>query len=151
VPPLRTLLLPLDGTASTAAALAPAFDLACRLGASIDLLHVAAPGGARSEEPGSLGAPRYVDQPHHEWPHWAGEVIDRLCAALAGRPAGVPIRTFLGRGEVGAEIARFAAEHHEDAIILVRRSRLEPGRARVLRTVLEAMPCPALLVGGSPG
>jgi hypothetical protein len=53
----------------------------------------------------------------------------------------------LSRGPIGPEIARFALEHQYEAIILVRRSHLEPGRARVLRAVLDLTSCPILLVG----
>ena len=144
--PLRRLLLPLDGTPKTATALKPAADLACRLAASIDVLYVASPGQAPPGEPGSMGAPRYVDQAHHEWPNWAKEIVERLCAC-AGLAAEVPVRVYLAQGDIGSEIARFAAEHEDDAVILVRRSHLEPGRARVLRAVLDRTSCPVLLVG----
>ncbi len=147
--PLRRLLLPLDGTPKTATALKPAADLACRLAASIDVLYVASPGQAPPGEPGSMGVPRYVDQAHHEWPNWAGEIVERLCAC-AGMAADVPIRVYLGQGDIGPEIARFAAEHEHDAVILVRRSHLEPGRARVLRAVLDLTSCPVMLVGAPP-
>ncbi len=146
--PLRRLLVPLDGTPSTAGALGPATELASRLGASIDLVYVAGPNQAAPDEPGSLGVPCYVDQAHHEWPHWAAEVVDRLCRGVAGCPSHVPVQMFLAQGEIGEQITRFAAEHGDDAIVLVRRSRLQPGRARVLRAVLDQAPCPILLVGG---
>ena len=68
---LQRLLLPLDGTPTTAALLAPATALASRLGASVDLLYVADVGTPPPDEPGSIGAPQYVDQPQHEWPQWA--------------------------------------------------------------------------------
>jgi hypothetical protein len=51
-------------------------------------------------------------------------------------------------GDIGTAITAFAAEHTVDAIALVRRSRLEPGHAAVLRAVLLATPCPILLVSG---
>ena len=143
--PLKRLLLPLDGTPKTAYALTPATDLACELGASVDILYVATPSGAAAE-PGSMGVPRYVDQAHHEWPSWAAEVVDRLCAC-AKMASEIPVRVFLGQGDVGVEISRFAQEQEHDAIILVRRSHLEPGRARILRTVLDSTSCPILLVG----
>jgi nucleotide-binding universal stress UspA family protein len=147
VPPLHHLLLPLDGTPTTAVALRPATELAGQLGAALDLLHVAGPGQALPDERGSISAPRYVDQPQHEWPQWAGEVIERLCRCLAQCPPDVPVQMHLLHGDIGAEIARFAAERAVDAIVLVRRSQLEPGRAGILRAVLDRTPCPVLLVG----
>ena len=148
-PVLRRLLLPLDGTPTTAGALRPATELALRLEAALDLLYVAGPASEQPEEPGSLRAPQYVDQPQHEWPEWAREVTDRLCRCLAACPPGVPVQVYLARGEIGEAIARFAAEHQADAIVLVRRSHLQVGRARVLRAVLDRTPCPVLLVSGS--
>jgi nucleotide-binding universal stress UspA family protein len=144
---LRKVLIPVDGTPTTAALLRPATELAGRLGLTIDLLYVAGPDQPAPDEPGSIVAPCYVDQAHHEWPHWAGEVIDRLCTGLAECPAGVPVRMFLTRGDVGEEIGRFAVERGEDLIVLARRSKLEPGRGHVLRYLLDSTPCPVLLVG----
>jgi nucleotide-binding universal stress UspA family protein len=147
VAPLRRLLLPLDGTPTTSTALRPAIELARRLGASIDLLYVASADEPFVREPGSIGAPRYVDQPQHEWPAWADRVISHLSTCLGGRPPGLSIQVFLVAGHIAEEIARFAAEHQSDAIVLVRRSHLEVGRARVLRAVLDRTPCPVLVVG----
>lgn len=145
--PLKRLLLPLDGTPKTASALTPAADLACRLEASIDVLYVASGEQKPPEEPGSMGAPRYVDQPAHEWPSWAAEVVERLCTCVR---AEVPVRVYLAQGDIGPEIARFASEHAHDATILVRRSHLEVGRARVMRAVLDLTSCPLLIVGAPP-
>jgi nucleotide-binding universal stress UspA family protein len=144
---LRRLLLPLDGTPTTSTALRPAIDLAVRLGASIDLLYVASADEVSAREPGSIGVPRYVDQPHHEWPAWSDRVISHLSVSLGGRPEGLSMQVFLVAGHIAEEIARFAAKHESDAIVLVRRSHLEVGRARTLRAVLDRTPCPVLLVG----
>jgi nucleotide-binding universal stress UspA family protein len=146
---LERLLLPVDGTPTTASALPPVTDLAARLRASIDLVYVAGPHQALPLEPGSMSAPFYVDQPQYEWPEWAQEGIERLCRGLAKCPASVPVRMFLAEGEIGPTIARFAAEHRADAVALVRRSHFEPGRAHVLRSVLAHSPSPVLLVSGS--
>ena len=142
--PIKRLLLPLDGSPATAAALEPAFALAARLGASADVLYVASPKQVGERERGSMSAPRYVDQPQHEWPQWASELVDRLCASCG---AEIPVRVYLRQGDIGSEIALFAAEQRYDAVVLVLRSRLEPGRARVLRAVLDNTSCPILLVG----
>ena len=145
---LKRLLVPVDGTPKTAAALHPVMELAAVLGAAIDLLYVAAPDQKAPEERGSVTAPRYVDQPQHEWPEWAAEVVNRLATCCAGCPDEVPVRIFLAQGEIGAEIARFAAENQTDAIVLVRRSRFQPDRAKVIRSVLGQTSCFVIIVGG---
>jgi nucleotide-binding universal stress UspA family protein len=143
--PLRKLLLPLDGSPTTARALRTATQLAEELGASIDLLYVANSSQA-AHEPGGMAAPRYVDQPQHEWPHWGQEVIDRLLRCLARCPESVPVDIFLTDGDPGPEIARFAARHEEDGIVLVRRSQLEPGRGKILRHLFAQTPIPVIFV-----
>jgi nucleotide-binding universal stress UspA family protein len=145
---LRRFLLPVDGTPKTATALRPATALAMRLGASLDLLYIAGPESAAPEERGSIWAPRYVDQPQHEWSGWANEVAERLASFCAHCPPDVPVQMFLGQGDIGTEIEKFALEHASDAVVLVRRSRLQPGRAKILRTVLERTPCPVLILRG---
>lgn len=145
---LKRLLVPIDGTPKTAMALHPVTELAAALGAAIDLLYVVGADQKVPEERGSMTAPRYVDQPQHEWPEWATEVIDRLATSCAGCPKGVPVRIFLSKGDIGEEIARFATENHTDAIVLVRRSHLQPGRARIIRSVLSRTSCHVIVVGG---
>lgn len=145
---VRRLLVPVDGAPKTAAALQPVMALALELHASVDLLYVAAPSQKQPQERGSIPAPRYVDQPHHEWPQWAAEVVHRLAVCCAGCPSEVPVNIFLAQGEVGEEIVRFALEHRSDAIVLVRRSRLQPERAKVIRAVLAATSCLVIVVGG---
>ena len=147
LPALQRFLIPLDGTPTTARVLPPITELACRLGASLDVLLVAATDDKRPEEPGSISPPRYIDQLHYEWPAWQAEAIHRLCTVCAECPADMLVRMYLARGPISDEILRFAAEHRTDAIVLVRRSRLEQGRGVVIRQVLERAPCPILLVG----
>lgn len=143
---LRCMLFPLDGTPTTASGLEPVTHLASKLQASVDVLYVANPLQQRPSESGSVSMPSYVDQPQHEWPEWASEVMERL-AACAQCPKDVSVRVFLAYGAIEEEIIRFAVAHHEDVIALVRRSHMEPGRARVLRAVLDRTPCPVLLTG----
>lgn len=146
---IQSMLFPLDGTPTTFSALRPATDLACRLHTAVDLLYVVSPGQSIPAEPGSIRTPCYVDQPQHEWPQWSREATERLITQ-AGCPNGVPARAFLAFGDVGAEVLRFADEYKEDIIVLVRRSHLEPERARVLRAVLDHTPCPVLLLAAAP-
>jgi nucleotide-binding universal stress UspA family protein len=142
---LRHVLLPCDGTPTTAAAVGPALALASRAGAEVTALHVAAVGEARAAEPGSVTAPRYVDQPQHEWPAWCQEFLHRVCClSESGQVA--RLRLALVAGEPGAEIVRFARAHDIDLIVLAWRGTLEPERAAAARAVIGAAPCPILIL-----
>jgi nucleotide-binding universal stress UspA family protein len=150
LPLFKRLLLPLDGTRATASLLRPAIEFAARLKASIDVLYVASEiGSGREHESGQMTAPEYIDQPQHEWPQWASEFLERFCVQCAGCPEDMPLELYLKHGDIAAQIVEFALEKEHDAIILARRSNLEPGRARVLRAVLRQTSCPVLLVGGA--
>jgi nucleotide-binding universal stress UspA family protein len=144
--PLRRLLFPLDGTPRTLAGLTPAIAFARQLGASVDLLCVLRSGDQRAREPGTFTSPQYVDQPQHEWPQWVREVKARVASLCGGWPPGMAVQALLTVDGISDEILRVAGERHHDAIVLVRRSHLELGRAAVLRAVVAAMPCPVLLL-----
>lgn len=150
--PLKRLLVPLDGTPSTTGALAPAMDLARRLRVSIDLLYVLYPFQPRPAEQGSMTLPSYVDQPQYEWPAWRAKVVEWLRCSCDNVPKDAKLDVFLARGldaqEIGAAIVAFAAEHEDDAIVVVRRSRLDQGRGHILRYLLDSSPCPVLVVPG---
>jgi nucleotide-binding universal stress UspA family protein len=116
---IRRILVPIDGTPSTAAALAPAGELALRTGAALDVVMVDDVAAPIKAEPGSMAAPRYVDQPQHEWPAFSAELVQRLLSAIAQWPPAVPTRLLLGSGQPAAEILRFAEELDPDLIALV--------------------------------
>ena len=141
---LRRLLLPHDGTPTSALAIGPAADLAHRAGAELMVLHVA--GGAPPDEPGTLAMPRYVDQPQHEWPAWAREFLDRLRTA-GHTPQAVRMRLTVVQGEPASEIARVATEQRSDLVVLAWRGRLEPERAATVRAVIREAPCPVMVCG----
>jgi nucleotide-binding universal stress UspA family protein len=140
---LRDVLVPHDGTPTTARSVAVASDLARRAGAWLRVLHVASPGHAPTE-PGSLASPRYVDQPQHEWPSWAKEFLERtssVCQLDLGR-----LRLVLGRGDPGDEVLRVARESWPDLILLALRVPAEPGHGAIVRTVLAGALCPVMVV-----
>ncbi|MCC6554164.1 MAG: universal stress protein [Polyangiaceae bacterium] len=143
---IRHILVPLDGTPSTAAALEPASELAERAGAALDLVLVADVTAAPPTEPGTMTAPQYVDQPQHEWPAFSAEFIQRFVGSVGHRLPGVPVRFFLGSGRPAAEILRYAGELGPDLIALVWRDEgaAEPGP--VLREVMRSARQPILVV-----
>ena len=141
---LRQLLLPHDGTPTSAATIGPATDLASKAAAKLVVLHVATAGAERPTEPGTLVSPRYVDQPQHEWPAWAEEFLDRL-RAVGRATDGVDIRLVLAQGEAGSAIVDFARRNDSDLIVLGWRGVLEYDRAHTMRHVIRESICPVIV------
>jgi len=146
---LRKILLPHDGTPTTAAAVSPAADLAIRAGAELLVLHVTEPRARAPTEPGTLVTPRYVDQPQHEWSSWASEFLERL-AALGNCPATVRLRLLLGMGDPGAEIVRAIKERECDLVVLGWHGRMAPERAVTMKTVIREGSCPVFVLRVEP-
>lgn len=142
---LHQMLVPHDGTPTTAAAIHPAAVLAECADAELLVLHVAAPGAALPTAPGAFTAPRYLDQPQHEWPSWAHEVLERM-RALGHVPTAVKLHLFLATGEPGTAIVHFARDHQSDLIVLAWHGHLAERRAQTLKAIVKAAPCPVLVV-----
>ena len=141
---LRQLVLPHDGTPTSAAAIAPTAELASRAGADLVVLHVATPDAERPVESGTLVVPRYLDQPQHEWPAWSQEFLERVRGLC--HPANIEkLRLVLAHGEASAAVLEFARSHASDLIALAWRGRLEPGRAKTMRRVIHDASCPVIV------
>jgi hypothetical protein len=128
------LLVPLDGTSATAQALAGVIERACRCDIDVVILHVL----------GEESIPPFSDQPHHEAEAWVREFMARHCPAAAARAelrVGVPAHAVLPT----------AVEMGADLIALGWSQELAPGRAAVVREVLERGRIPVLLVPIEPG
>jgi nucleotide-binding universal stress UspA family protein len=143
---LERILLPLDGTPSTASALEPAGELAREIRASLDIVLVGEAQHAREPEPGAMAPPQYVDQPQHEWPAFSDEFLHRFLCAIGHCPPGVPTRFFLGVGDPAEEILRYADELHADLAVLVWHGDLEDRHGTVFRRVLSRATCPLLVL-----
>lgn len=141
---LGRLLVPHDGTPTSAATMGPATDLASMATADLVVLHVATPDSKQPTEPGTLVSPRYVDQPQHEWPAWAQEFLDRL-RAVGGAKDGIGIRLAVAHGEAGSAIVDFARENDSDLIALGWRGVLEPGRAQTMQRIIHDTTCPVIV------
>jgi nucleotide-binding universal stress UspA family protein len=139
----RRVLLPLDGTPASALAIDPALALARSRGGSVDLLHVAGLRAPATEEPGSIAAPAYTDQPQHEWPAWSREFVARGTCRDVPPSGGVRLKVVTG--VPGHEIVRFADVEGVDLIVLGWHGRLDGERAQTLRTVLEHARCPVMV------
>jgi hypothetical protein len=132
-PEIRRVLLPLDGTAESAAAVAGAVEQFARAGVDLVVLHVF----------DAETVPRFWDQAAHAGQAWAEEFLARYCAQPGGR---LELRT----GAAGEHVLDVAAAERADMIALGWSQQLDPGRARtVRRAVLDAV-IPVMLVPMAP-
>jgi nucleotide-binding universal stress UspA family protein len=141
---IRRVLLAHDGTPKSDCAIAPAAELAYQAGAEALALHIASTTETTPKEPGSMPAPRYVDQPQHEWPAWAGEFVDRMMAL--GAPAhAVNFKLLVKGGQPGSEVAQFARENGADIVVIAWAGRWEQ-RPSAIRAIVRRSGCPVLLI-----
>ena len=140
--PLSRILVPLDATPATAAALTPVSELIELSDAKLVLLHVVTAHDRDLTQAGSLPVPRYLDAPQHSWDAWTREFLHRFCGCLE-RP---PEAFFVTVGDPGKEIVRAAREQLPDLIVLVWKGDLGSERAKTVRTVLHDAPCPILFL-----
>jgi nucleotide-binding universal stress UspA family protein len=141
---LHHVLMPYDGTPTTAAGFNPAFEIAQRAHADLIVLHAVTPGRRDTLEPGSMSAPLYIDQAQHDWPAWMNVFRRR---ALSSRCADRSLKTRVALvvGQPGGEVVRRAREENADLIVLAWRGNFEGPRAAVIRAVVREATCPLLL------
>jgi nucleotide-binding universal stress UspA family protein len=128
---IRRILVPLEGTVSTSLAPKAMFELAAEADLEVVVVHV-------HDE---TSIPAFTDQPQHETREWAREFLARYC------PWGLDdVRLEKRVGRRDEEILRAAEEVEADLIALGWAKQLAPGRAPVVRTVLDRGHVPVLLV-----
>lgn len=128
-PLLRRMLVPLDGTARTARAVAPLLDELTQRGLQVVALHVF----------DAERVPRFSDQPQHEVAVWEREFLARY----ANQP-GASLDTRLGW--TAPAILEVAQTEHVDLIVLGWAQDMSAGRAQVVREVLARSSVPIVLV-----
>ena len=145
---LARILVPLDGTPSMAAAIAPAGELARLTGATLDIVMVGQIERTppRPVEVGAMTMPQYIDQPQHEWPAFSQEFIERFLLSIGHCPRGVPTRFFLRVGDPGGEILRAANDLDTDLIALAWHGGCEGEHGVVFRRVLRDAGLPVLVL-----
>lgn len=137
---LRRLLVPLEGTPSSSAAMLYADAKLCRPGREIVMLNVAT--GKTSAEAGSLPAPRFIDQEQYEWSDWQDEFSMRFSQCPEGSHHRVSARV----GEPASTIAEEADACDAELIVLSWKGTFVAGHGRVVRRLLDMAPCPLLIV-----
>ena len=126
--PLRHVLLPLDGSHETTAAVDPAVATLAGSGLRITVAHVF----------DAAGGPRCLDQPHHGLDAWGREFLERHAAP------GLDI--VLRAGRPGEQLLDVVAATEPDLVVLGWAQDLTSGRARTIRALLTSSPVPLLLV-----
>ena len=139
------ILLAHDGTPISNPAVEAAADLAQRAGAEVIALHVAARGEERPEARGSIAAPLYVDQSHHEWPGWAEEFMNRVVAGGA-LDSGVHFKLKVTGGQAGSELAEVAHQCNVDLVIMAWHGHWTEHEDCATRVVIRNAGCPVMLV-----
>ena len=137
---LRRLIVPLEGSPSTSAAMRVADEALCARGREIVMLHVVT--GDTPAETGSLPAPRIMDQEHYEWSAWQDEFTMRFSTCPEGGRHRVAVRV----GEPAQVIAEEAGKGEAELIVLSWNGSFESGHGAVIKELLSTAPCPLLLV-----
>lgn len=125
------MLVPLEGTSESSAAIESTIALAARRGIDVVVMHVHAPDAV----------PPFQDQSHHEGPAWKREFLARFMSAPHARVAVIE--------SVGAASEHIAAESRgsdADLLALSWSQDLAPGHADVVREALMTSTMPVLLV-----
>jgi len=141
---VRRILLAHDATPTSDVVIAPAAEIARRAGAEVIALHVAARQAASPEQPGSFPAPRYIDQPHHEWPTWAREFVDRMLTLHAPMES-VHFNLVVAGGQPGSEVAQVARQKDVDLVIMACDRPWDCSGHTATRVVISTSGCPVLL------
>lgn len=128
---LRRLLVPLDGSAATAAALRGTIEFARGCALEVVVLHVL--------DEASL--PPFEDQPQHEAASWAREFVARHCPCP---PEELQLEVRVG--SPSDHVLHVAAEADVDLVALGWSQDLSEGRAAVVRETLAKSAVPVLLV-----
>jgi nucleotide-binding universal stress UspA family protein len=128
-PGIGSILVPLDGTPTSAAAVQVLSETCARSGVEIVVLHVF----------DSSTMPSFWDQPFHAAEAYASEFLARFMAQPGAR---VRLRT----GTPGEGVLDAATRESVDVIALGWSQQLDAGRAEVVRHVLSEALIPVLLV-----
>jgi nucleotide-binding universal stress UspA family protein len=137
---IKRVLVPLEGSPSSSEAMRQAEESFCAKGREIIALHVVTSDVPL--EPGSLPAPRMMDQEHYEWMSWREEFTMRFSLC----PRGGRHRTIVRVGDPGEVIQQEALELGADLIVAAWNRSLAEGHCERVRALLESTPCPLLLV-----
>jgi nucleotide-binding universal stress UspA family protein len=137
---LKRMLVPLEGSPSSSEAMRQTDDAFCKPGREIVMLHVVT--SDMPAEPGSMPAPRMVDQEHYEWASWQEEFCMRFSQCAQGGRHRVSVRM----GDPGESILEETRRIDAELVVLSWSQSLEEGHSQQVKRLLESSPCPILLI-----
>lgn len=140
--PWRSALVPISGEAETDEALTLALRLAEALNLTVTLAHVAE--NERTSE-GMPGA-GHSDQAHHEYPQLLNEFIARSCPMCSAAERRRISDFRLLKGEVSRELSSLIESERTSLIVVGWHGRFMRGHAHVLKSLIQQVSCPVLLV-----
>jgi nucleotide-binding universal stress UspA family protein len=129
---IAKVLLPLDGSLESTAAVEPTVAVLAGSGLQVTVMHVFDPEHV----------PAFVDQPHHALQAWGHEFL--------ARHANTDLDLVLRSGPPGTRVLALADDEEMDLIVLGWSQNLSPGRARMIRQLLCESHVPLLLVPTHP-
>lgn len=136
--PWTSMLVAASGEAAADQALEIALQLASALQLELSVVYCESP----RTKAGALGA--YADAAHYEYPQRLEELVRRTvsqhpeCHCIA--------QVLLCRGDPAAELLAQIAQRASSVLALGWHGALDPGRAQVLKRLLEKAECPLLVV-----
>ena len=143
---IKRILVPLDGTPSSADAVPAALEIARASRASVSVIHVPPTPEERVEatEPGSFALERKFDLKEER--RLVGEFFERFVAHHAKPDDTMTIGLEIGSGHPADEIYSTARRLEVDLIVAGWHGDISKGRAEVLRSVIPSVECPVLAV-----
>jgi len=144
--PWRSVLVPISGESGTDESLSVALRLAQQLDLSVSIAHVASSDGKHGEAVMGMTS----DQPHHEYPHMLNEFISRSCP-MASAEERARIEDFrLCHGDIAQELLTLIEKKHTSVLVVGWHGKFVAGHAHVLKTLIQRITCPLLLVKALP-
>lgn len=144
--PWRSALVPISGEAGTDESLVVALRLAQTLDLTVTIAHVA----AAKEEFGKEVLGFFSDQAHHEYPHMLNEYVARVCP-MASSEERERIEDFcLCHGDIARELLSLVERKRTSVLVVGWHGQFVAGHARVLKTLIQQVSCPLLLVKAAP-
>lgn len=140
--PWRSILVAMSGELANDEALAPVLHLAHALDVRVSIAHVAAAGATGRAEPEGM----YADANHHELAERLNEMVARACPMCSAEERRHIDDFQLAHGDVAQELLRLIEQKQASVLAVGWRGQFMEGHAEVLKTLIQQVHCPVLLV-----